>query len=122
VSAAELEVRACFQNTQSGAPLRVTLIELCHQQPAIPLWTDNSTAFGILNETIKQKRSTAMDMRYRLLTYRVHQKNHLMYIGAQGKRILGIIILNLIQRNITKMSGIYETLHTTTVCALQMTH
>jgi hypothetical protein len=48
-SAAELEVRACFQNAQTGAPLRVTLIELYHQQPAIPLWTDNSTAFGILN-------------------------------------------------------------------------
>jgi hypothetical protein len=56
-SAAESEVGACFQNAQSGAPLRVTLSELGHAQPPTPLRTDNSTAFGILNETIKQKRS-----------------------------------------------------------------
>jgi hypothetical protein len=30
--------------------------------------------FGILKETIKQKRSKAMDMRYHWLTDRVHQK------------------------------------------------
>jgi hypothetical protein len=61
-SAAESEVGACFHNAQSGAPLRVTLTELGHTQPPTPLRTDNSTAFGILNETIKQKRSKAMDM------------------------------------------------------------
>jgi hypothetical protein len=60
-SAAESEVGAYFQNSQSGAPLRVNLTELGHIQPATPLRTDNSTAFGILNETIKQKRSKAMD-------------------------------------------------------------
>jgi hypothetical protein len=54
-SAAESEVGACFHNAQSGAPLRVTLTELVHTQPPMPLCTDNSTAFGILNETIKQK-------------------------------------------------------------------
>jgi hypothetical protein len=54
-SAAESEVGACFQNAQSGAPLRVTLAELGHIQPPTPLRTDNSAAFGILNEIIKQK-------------------------------------------------------------------
>jgi hypothetical protein len=54
-SAAESEVGVCFQNAQSGAPLRVTLTELGHKQPATPLRTDNYTVFGILNETIKQK-------------------------------------------------------------------
>jgi hypothetical protein len=73
-SAAESEVGACFQNAQSGAPLRVTFTELGHQQPATPLRMDNSTAFGIMNETIKQKRSTATDMRYHWLTDRVRQK------------------------------------------------
>jgi hypothetical protein len=66
--AAESELGACFQNAQSGAPLRVTFTELGHIQPAMPLRTDNSTAFGILNETIKQKRSKEMDMRYHWLT------------------------------------------------------
>jgi hypothetical protein len=66
-SAAESEVGACFHNAQSGAPLRVALTELGHIQPLTPLCTDNSTAFGILNETIKQKRSKAIDMRYHWL-------------------------------------------------------
>jgi hypothetical protein len=54
-SAAESEHGACFHNAQSGAPLRVTLTEMGHTQPLTPLRTDNSTAFFILNETIKQK-------------------------------------------------------------------
>jgi hypothetical protein len=57
-SAAESEVGACFQNAQSGALLRVTLDELGHIQPPHPLRTDNSTAFGFLNETIEQKDQT----------------------------------------------------------------
>jgi hypothetical protein len=54
-SAAESEVGACFHNAQSGNPLRVALAELGHTQPPTPLQTDNSTAYGIVNETIKQK-------------------------------------------------------------------
>jgi hypothetical protein len=73
-SAAASEVGAFFQNAQSGAPLRVTLTELDHIQPSTPLRTHNSTAFGILNETIKKKRSKAMDMIYHWLTDRVRQK------------------------------------------------
>jgi hypothetical protein len=55
-SAAESEVGACFQNSPSEAPIRVTLTELGHIPPATPLRTENSTAFGILNETIKPKK------------------------------------------------------------------
>jgi hypothetical protein len=61
-SAAESEAGACFHNAQSGAPLRITLTELGHTQPPTPLRTDNTTANGIVHETIKQKRSKAMDM------------------------------------------------------------
>jgi hypothetical protein len=86
--AAESEVGACFQNAQYGAPLRVTLTELGHQQSATPLRMDNSNSFGILNETIKQKRSKAMDMRYHWLTYRVRQKQFDVY-WRPGKENLG---------------------------------
>jgi hypothetical protein len=78
-SAAESEVGVCFHNAQSGAPLRVTLTELGHIQPPMPLRTDNYTAFGILNETIKQKRSKEMDMRYHWLTDRVRKKKFDVY-------------------------------------------
>jgi hypothetical protein len=87
-SAAESEVGACFHNAQSGAPLRFTLTEMGHTQPRKPLRTDNSTAFGILNETIKQKRSKAMDMRHHWLTDRVRQKQCDVY-WQPGRENLG---------------------------------
>jgi hypothetical protein len=87
-SAAESEVGACFHNAQSGAPLRVTLTKLGHTQPPTPLRTDNSTAFGILNETIKQKRSKTMDIRYHWLTDRVRQKQFDVY-WRPGRENLG---------------------------------
>jgi hypothetical protein len=87
-SVAESEVGACFQNAQSDAPLRVTLAELGHMQPPTPLRTDNSTAFGILNETIKQKKPKAMDMRYHWLTDRVRQKQFAVY-WRPGRENLG---------------------------------
>jgi hypothetical protein len=51
-------------------------MELGHKQLVTPLRTDNSTAFGILNETIKQKRSKSMDMKYYWLQDRVRQKQY----------------------------------------------
>jgi hypothetical protein len=87
-STTKSEVGACFQNAQSGAPLRVTLAELVHIPPPTPFRTDNSTAFGILNESIKQKRSKAMDMRYHWLTYRVRQKHFDIY-WRPGRENLG---------------------------------
>jgi hypothetical protein len=78
-STTESEVGAYFHNTQSGTPLRVTLTELGHRQPPTSLRTDNSTALGILNENIKQKRSKAMDIRYHWLTDRVRQKQFDVY-------------------------------------------
>eukprot|EP00536_Pseudo-nitzschia_multiseries_P016627 jgi/Psemu1/98512/gw1.1171.2.1 len=56
-SAAEAEVASLFLNAREALPIRQCLIELGHPQPATPLKTDNNTAEGILNGTIKQKRS-----------------------------------------------------------------
>jgi hypothetical protein len=87
-SAAESEVGACFQDAQSRAPLRVTLTELGHIQPATPLHTDNSTVFGILNETIEKNRSKAMDIIYHWLIDRVRQKQFDVY-WRPGRENLG---------------------------------
>jgi hypothetical protein len=73
---------------QSGAPLRVTLTELGHTQPPMPLRTDKSPAYSIVNKTIKQKRSKAMDMRYHWLTDRVRQKQFNVY-WLPGRENLG---------------------------------
>jgi hypothetical protein len=87
-SAVESEAGVCFHNSQSGAPLRVTLTELGHTLPPTPIRNDNSTTFGILNKTIKQKQSKATDMGYHWLTYRVHQKQFDVY-WQPGRENLG---------------------------------
>ncbi len=74
-SAAESKVGELFLNGQEAIPLRNTLIELGHPQPPTPLQTDNTTAAGFANDTIKQKRSKAMDMRFDWIKCRVRQ-NH----------------------------------------------
>jgi len=61
-SAAKAKLGALFLNAQHACPLCITLEELGHPQPATPLQTDNSTASGIANDTLKQKQSKAIDM------------------------------------------------------------
>jgi hypothetical protein len=63
-SAAEAEIGAVFIKAKEGAVLRTTLEELGHKQPPTPMETDNTTATGYSNGTIKQKRTNAMDMRF----------------------------------------------------------
>jgi hypothetical protein len=63
-SAAEAKIGAVFINAKEGAVLRTTLEELGHPQPLTPMETDNITATGYRNGTIKQKRTKAMDMRF----------------------------------------------------------
>ena len=55
-----------------------------HPQPPTPMETDNSTAFGIVNESVKQKRSKAMDMRYYWIRDRVRQGQYHVY-WREGK-------------------------------------
>jgi hypothetical protein len=54
-SAAEAEIGAVFINAKEGAFLRTTLEELGHKQPPTPMETDNTTATGYSNGTIKKK-------------------------------------------------------------------
>jgi hypothetical protein len=63
-SATEAEVGALFYNCQEACMLRITLDEMGHPQPATPVQTDNACAEGIINNTVKQRRSKAMDMRF----------------------------------------------------------
>ena len=72
-SAAEAEVAALYLNAQEALPIRQCLIDMGHPQPATPMNTDNQTATGILNGTIKQKRSKAIDMRFYWLKDRAEQ-------------------------------------------------
>jgi hypothetical protein len=58
------------------------LEELGHLQPPTPPKTDNTTADGIANDTVKQKCFKAMD-RFYWIRDRVHQGQFHMYIGEK---------------------------------------
>jgi hypothetical protein len=80
-SAAEAEIGAVFINAKEGAVLSTTLEELGHTQPPTPMETDNTTATGYRNGTIKQKRTKAMDMRFYWIKDRVKQGQFNVYLG-----------------------------------------
>jgi len=63
-SAAEAELGALFLNAQEAKSMALALLEMRHPQPAIPIHCDNTTAVGIVNNTVKRQRSRAMEMRY----------------------------------------------------------
>jgi hypothetical protein len=72
-SAAEAELGALFFNGKDAETLRTTLIDMGHAQGATPMQTDNSCAAGISNNTVKQHRSKAIDMRFYWIKDRVKQ-------------------------------------------------
>jgi hypothetical protein len=78
-SAAEAELASLFHNGKEACPIRIILEELGHPQPPTPLQTDNSTASGISNDTVKQKWSKAIDMRFYWIRDRVRQKQFYIY-------------------------------------------
>jgi hypothetical protein len=81
-SAAEAEIGAVFINTKEGAVLRTTLEELGNNHPPpTPMETDNTTAAGYSNGTIKQKRTKAMDMPFYWIKDRVKQDQFNAYWG-----------------------------------------
>ena len=73
-SAAEAECAGCYHNAQKAIPIRIALAELGHPQPKTPLKTDNSTAEGFANKSMRQKRSKSWDMRFHWIRDRVAQE------------------------------------------------
>ena len=86
-AASEAECGALFINAQHAVPMRITLEELKWKQPPTPMRTDNNTASGIMNNTVKQKMSKTMDMRFYWLQDRVDQGMFRVYWGP-GKENL----------------------------------
>jgi hypothetical protein len=78
-SATEAELGALFYNAKDGVWLRTTLDEMGHPQPATPIQTDNACASGIANDTVKQRRSKAIDMRFYWVKDRVSKGQFLVH-------------------------------------------
>jgi hypothetical protein len=73
-SAAEAEFAGLFFNGKEGTVVRSTLEDLRWKQEPTEITTDNTTADGIANDTVKQNRSKAMDMWFYWIRDRVKQK------------------------------------------------
>ena len=86
-SAAESELGALFLNGQKAVSIRNTLNILGHPQPPTPMQTDNSAAFGIVNENVRRNKSRSMDMRFFWIKDRIRQKQFLVYWGPGKKNL-----------------------------------
>ena len=80
-SAAETEIASTFENAKEALPLRQVLKFLNHPQPPTPIQVDNTTAIGFVNNTLKQKRSKAIDIRFYWLQDRSKQGQFNIYWG-----------------------------------------
>ena len=78
-SATEAEMGALFYDAKDAAWLRTTLEDLGHPQPLTPIQMDNACAAGIINETVKQRRSKAIDMRLYWVRDRVRQNQFIVH-------------------------------------------
>ena len=72
-SAGEAELGALLYNGKVSKPIRTCLEEMGYPQPSTPIKTDNSTAAGIVNLSIRQKKSKAVDMQFYWVKDRVSQ-------------------------------------------------
>ena len=83
--AAEAEIAALFLNARLVIPLRTALIEMGHPQPATKIKTDNNTADGFVNGTIKQNKTKAVKMRFDWLKCRSAQLQLNIYWAPGNK-------------------------------------
>jgi hypothetical protein len=77
-SAAEAELGSLYINGQHGARLRTILDDLGYPQPPTVLLCDNMCAVGVAQNSIQQKHSKAMDMRFYWIQDRVAQKQFIV--------------------------------------------
>ena len=86
-SAAEAEIAGVFTNAKNAEMLRQILIEMGHPQPPTPIQTNNTTARDIITNTVKQKKTQAMDMQFYWLRDQEFQKKYHFY-WSSGKKNL----------------------------------
>ena len=66
LSAAETELAVQFNNAKEGVAEHITLEEMGHKQGKLPVISNNITAVGIANKTLKHKRSKVMAVKFLL--------------------------------------------------------
>jgi hypothetical protein len=78
-SAAKAELSALYINAHETVPCRTLLKEMGHKQPPTPIQTNNSTALGVVTNTILPRHTKAMDMHLWWLHSRDNQEQFKYY-------------------------------------------
>jgi hypothetical protein len=83
-SAAEAEMGTLYVTAKELVPICLTLEEMRWKQPMTPIQTDNTTAAGVVNNTIIPKKSKSMDLRFWWMKCRESQQQF-RYYWAPGR-------------------------------------
>ncbi len=86
-SVAEAKIGALYINCREAVPACHALEFLGHPQHPTPIQTNNTTAFGVVNNNVMRKLK-AMDMKYHWLQDRIGQKQF-RYYWAPGSKNKG---------------------------------
>ena len=78
-SASEAELGAIFITAKELLPMRQTLIDMGCPKPPTQIQTDNSTAAGVVNETIIALKTKSMDLQLHCLRCRESQQKFIFY-------------------------------------------
>jgi hypothetical protein len=78
-SAAEAELGTLYINAREAIPMRQLLKEMGNKQPKTPIETNNSTAFGVINNNFQPQCTKAMDMQFHWLRCRKSQNRFKYY-------------------------------------------
>ena len=73
LATSEAEAAALFTNMKEGVIQRIALEEMQWPQPLTPITVENSTAAGLVWDTIKANKSQAMDMHLHWIQDRVNK-------------------------------------------------
>ena len=84
-SAGEAEYAALFAAGQDAASIRTTLSDMGYPQNPTIIMCDNTSAIGIATDSIKQRRSKAIDIRFHWIRDRVRQSQLLPRIFLHHK-------------------------------------
>lgn len=83
-STAKAEFGAFVHNGKDAYPICTMLQELGHLQPATPVVTNNSTTVGIATNSVKQRQSKAIDMRFYWIRDLVCQGQFKIYLQRRN--------------------------------------
>ena len=100
-SAAEAEYAALFLVGQETANLRYILADLGYPQQPTLILCDNACAVGLANNTVKQRRSKSIDMRFHWIRDRISQ-NQFIVTWRQGALNLADFFTKTLPVNVHK--------------------